>query len=127
MDNQLAESLALYEEGRALLNAGEWVSAIAKFEASIAANPHFKTLELLGETLLKAGEPIRAIVPLAAATSLSKGVRAPSLLAEALLAAGDRFKAHEVAKLALERDSNNKRAKTVFDATYAEYTAHESC
>jgi tetratricopeptide (TPR) repeat protein len=116
-------SAELFNEGRALLEAGNFVDAISKFEASIACSPHFKTLELLGEALLKAGQPSRAIVPLAAATTLNSQVRAPSLLAEAMLASGDRLKAHEVAKLALLRDPTNKRAKAVFDATQAEYSA----
>jgi len=117
------ESTALYTEGRALLESGDFVGAVEKFEASIARSPHFKTLELLGETFLRAGDPARAIVPLAAATTLNAQVKAPSLLAEALLATGNRFKAHEIAKLALARDPMNKRAKAVFESTLAEYSA----
>ena len=109
-----------------MLEVGNFIDAIAKFEASIACSPHFKTLELLGEALLKAGQPSRAIVPLAAATTLNAHVKAPSMLAEALLATGDRLKAHEVAKLALSRDPMNKRAKAVFDATHVEYSAWAS-
>jgi tetratricopeptide (TPR) repeat protein len=124
--NPIEASATLYAEGRTLLEAGNFIDAIAKFEASIACSPHFKTLELLGEALLKAGEPSRAIVPLAAATTLNTQVKAPSLLAEAMLAIGDRLKAHEIAKLALSRDHLNKRAKAVFDATHAEYTAWAS-
>lgn len=116
-------SAALYAEGRAMLEAGNLADAIAKLEASIACGPHFKPLELLGEALLSAGQPSRAIVPLAAATTLNDQVRAPSMLSEALLATGDRLKAHEVAKLALSRDPMNKRARTVFDTTHAEYCA----
>jgi tetratricopeptide (TPR) repeat protein len=113
------QSLADYERGRSLLAAGDLPAAIACLEASVAAYPHFKALELLGEAWLRSGDPLRAIAPLAAATTLNGQVRAPSLLAEALLAAGDHVKAHEIAKLALARDSNNRKARVVFDATEA--------
>jgi tetratricopeptide (TPR) repeat protein len=110
-----------YKRGRSLLAAGDVSGAIAHLENSVAAYPHFKLLELLGEAWLKGGEPQRAIVPLAAATTLNRQVRAPSLLAEALLAAGDRIKAYEVARLALDRDPHNRKARVVLDATEAEY------
>ena len=115
-----------FHEGRALLEAGDVRGAIAKFEASIAYRPHFKSLELLGEAFLRIGDPQRAIVPLAAATTLNLQVRAPSLLAEALLAIGERLKAHEIAKLALVRDSTNNKARKVFEATVEEYSAWSS-
>lgn len=123
MSNPLERSRSNYEDGRALLESGDIAGAIAKLEASIAHNPHFKTLELLGEAYLRIGEPSRAIVPLAAATTLNAQVRAPSLLGEALLATGERLKAHEIAKLALAREPINKRARAVFDATKDEYSA----
>ena len=112
-----------YERGRALLESGDFVRAAAAFEASVSRWPHFKSLELLGEAFMRVGEPQRAIVPLAAATTLNAQVRAPSLLAEALLSIGDRLKAHEIAKLALSREPNNKRAKAVFDQTKADHDA----
>jgi predicted Zn-dependent protease len=115
-----------YREGRALLESGDVRGAIAKFEASIAHSPHFKSLELLGEAFLKIGDPQRAIVPLAAATTLNSQVPAPSLLAEALLAVGERLKAHELAKLVLERDGTNKKAREVFEATVEEYNEWSS-
>jgi hypothetical protein len=58
---------------------------------------------------------------LAAATTLNAQVRAPSLLAEAFLALGDELAAHRIARLALDRDPNNKRARNVFEATEAAY------
>ena len=119
-------SSTYYQEGRALLESGDVLGAIAKFEASIVNSPHFKSLELLGEAFLRMGDPQRAIVPLAAATTLNSQVRAPSLLAEALLAVGERLKAHEIAKLALARDGTNKKAREVFEATVEEYSAWSS-
>ena len=123
MGEPLDNSSVAYQQGKDLLEAGDLAGAIAQFETSIAASPHFKTLELLGDALLRSGQPVRAIVPLAAATTLNSQVRAPSLLAEALLAAGDSLKAHEIAKLALQRNASNKKARAVYDATKDVYDA----
>jgi tetratricopeptide (TPR) repeat protein len=111
----------LYLAGRASLESGDLDAAIKQFESSIAQDPHFKTLELLGEAWLRKGEPKRAIVPLAAATTLNKQVRAPSLLAEALLALGNELDAHHIASCALDRDPNNKKARFIFEITDAAY------
>ncbi len=111
----------LYDSGRLFLERAQLDEGIHDFEESAALLPHFKTLELLGEAWLKKGMPLRAVVPLAAATSLNDQVRAPSLLAEALLALGEELEAHRMAKVALGRDANNRRAKAVFDATVAAY------
>jgi hypothetical protein len=46
-------------------------------------------------------------------------------LAEALFAFGDHVKAYEVAKLALDRDPQNKRGHAVLDATEAAYRQRE--
>jgi tetratricopeptide (TPR) repeat protein len=126
MSEPLDQSFISYQRGRDLLKAGDLAGAISQFETSIAVSPHFKTLELLGEAFLHAGQPLRAVVPLAAATTLNAQVRAPSLLAEALLAAGDSLKAHEIAKLALERDASNTRARRVYDATREQYNTWSS-
>jgi tetratricopeptide (TPR) repeat protein len=106
-----------YEAGRLALAAGDVDAAIEHLAASVEEYPHFKALELLGEAWLRKGEPRRALVPLAAATSLNAQVRAPSLLAEALLALGDELEAHRMAKIALERDATNGKARQVFEAT----------
>jgi hypothetical protein len=103
------------------LDAGDLAGAIVQLEASADALPHFKTLELLGEAWLRSGNPRRAVVPLAAATTLNLQVRAPSLLAEALLELGDEREAHRIARLALDRDPNNKKARSVFESTEAAY------
>jgi tetratricopeptide (TPR) repeat protein len=112
-----------YEAGRLALAAGDVDAAIEHFAASVEEYPHFKTLELLGEAWLRKGEPRRALVPLAAATSLNAQVRAPSLLAEALLALGNELEAHRMAKIALERDATNRKARQVFEATAKAYDA----
>jgi hypothetical protein len=90
-------------------------------EESAELDPHFKTLELLGEAWLRKGVPQNAVVPLAAATTLNDQSRAPSLLAEAFAALGEDLEAHRIAKVALTRDSGNRRAKAVFDATLEAY------
>jgi tetratricopeptide (TPR) repeat protein len=110
-------SYSLYLAGKTSLESGDLDAAIKHFESSVAQDPHFKALELLGESWLRKGEPKRAIVPLAAATTLNAQVRAPSLRAEALLALGNDLDAHRMALLALDRDPNNKRARTVLEIT----------
>jgi predicted Zn-dependent protease len=103
----------LYEAGRALMDAGALVSAASTFEESVRLDPHFKTLELLGECLFRAGRPREAIVPLAAASPLNPGVRAPALLAEVFLELNSRHDAEAMATLALSRDPSNRRALAV--------------
>lgn len=110
-----------YFEGRALLEAGDLDGAIDQLEFSEAGYPHFKALELLGEAWLRKGQPARAVVPLAAATTLNRQVRAPAPLAEALLALGEEVRAHEIAELVLQRDSNSKKARVVLEATEPAY------
>jgi tetratricopeptide (TPR) repeat protein len=110
-----------YEAGRAKLESGDPGGAVADLERSAEAYPHFKTLELLGQAWLRLGKPERAVVPLAAATTLNPQAKAPSLLAEALAAIGDEILAHRVAMLALERDSRNKIAQAVKQATQLAY------
>ena len=122
-DGSADEARERYEVGRAALVAGALDAAISHLEASIAEYPHFKALELLGDLWLRKGEPRRAIVPLAAATTLNPQVRAPSLLAEALLALGDQLEAYRVAQLALDRDPNNEKARSVKQATSGAYRA----
>jgi tetratricopeptide (TPR) repeat protein len=123
MSDSFDQSSQAYERGRLLLESGDFVGAIVELEASVTANPHFKSLELLGEAWLRTGQPARAIVPLAAATTLNAQVRAPSLLAEAFLALGELIKAYEIATVALQRDANNKKAKAVLMATEEAYRA----
>ena len=83
----LAESL--YEKARAAMNAGEIDVAVELFERSVAAEPYFKTYELLGECYLIQKLPIKATTNLAAAVGLgNRAFRALYLLAQALWAIG---------------------------------------
>ncbi len=92
------------------MDKGNLMEAVAFFQQSIAALPHFKSLELLGECLLKLNRPQEAIVPLAAATSLNPGVRAPSLLAEAFYMLGEDEDSKKFVAIALQRDPKNRKA-----------------
>jgi tetratricopeptide (TPR) repeat protein len=109
-------SAELYEAGWSLLDAGDVPGAIERFQESIQAAPHYKTLELLGECFLKSGRLREAVVPLAAAATLNKGVRAPAILAEVFLALEQYDDAAEMAELALHRDPKNRRALAVMRA-----------
>jgi tetratricopeptide (TPR) repeat protein len=109
-----------YRLARALLGGGDLEGAIAHLEVSAAADPHFKTLELLGEAWLRLGKPDRAVEPLAIAATLNRQVRAPSLLAQALLESGDVARAQDTARIALERHPNNKVARRVLERIPAE-------
>jgi tetratricopeptide (TPR) repeat protein len=93
--------------------SGSFEDAARVFRESIAADPHFKALELLGECLIKLDRPREAIVPLAAASALNSQVRAPAMLAEALLRCGEFGKAGEFATRVLALAPNNKTAKRV--------------
>lgn len=103
----------LYEQGKVLMQQDDMHQAILAFEASAIIEPHFKTLELLGECLLDVGRARDAILPLAAATSLGKTARAPALLAKALLETGKESDAMSAARVALERDPAIALAKNV--------------
>jgi Flp pilus assembly protein TadD len=107
----------LYEQGRELLRQDRYEEAIVQFRRSAELDPHFKTLELLGEGLIQLGRFKEAIIPLAAATTLNRQSRAPSLLAKALLASGDREGARDAAQLALTRAPNNRLASEVVRET----------
>lgn len=99
-----------------MMNAGRFEEAIVLFEQSISDDPHFKTLELLGECFIKLNRPVEAIVPLAAAVALNKGVRAPSLLAEVFLRLDKHRAAKEMAEIALSRNANNRKALEIIKA-----------
>ncbi len=103
----------LYNRARAAMDAGQLETAVGLFHQSIDASPHFKALELLGQCLMALGRPQKAIVPLAAAATLNNGVRAPALLAELFWELGQKTDAAQLAEIALARDPNNKKARTV--------------
>jgi tetratricopeptide (TPR) repeat protein len=105
----------LYRGARVHMSEKRWTDAAQCLERSIEVDPHHKTLELLGECRIEMQQYLRAVVPLAAATTLNRGVRAPSLLSQTLLLAGRLADAETAAKLALERDPNNRLAKNVIE------------
>lgn len=81
----------LYQAGRRAMDAGNKAEATALFRSSIELEPHFKTLELLGEILLD-GEVAssEAVVVLAASCGLgNKQSRPYFLLGKALMMRGD--------------------------------------
>lgn len=80
----------LYDLGRQAFDTGDFRRCAELLRASAALEPHFKTMEVLGEALLRLGEPRESILWLAAAAGLSpKQVRSRLLLAEALEAIGE--------------------------------------
>ncbi len=103
----------LYNHAREAMDAGQFETAARLFQQSIEASPHFKSLELLGQCLIALGRPQEAVVPLAAAATLNNGVRAPALLAEVFWGLGEKTDAAQLAEIALVRDPNNKKARTV--------------
>jgi len=105
----------LYDLAREQMHAGAFDKAATLFEKSAVQDPHFKTLELLGECYMKLGRFKNAIVPLAAATTLNRQFRAPLLLAEVFLALGDITEASEWAELAGQRNPNSRRVKELLD------------
>lgn len=115
----MSEARDLYDQALGLMERGSHEEAVRILNRSWRLEPHFKTLELLGECLMTEGNYKDAIVPLAAATTLNRGVRAPSLLAEAFLKLNDSDRAREMAELALKRDKTNKRALVVLRAVEA--------
>jgi tetratricopeptide (TPR) repeat protein len=104
-------STELYKAGREKMEAGDYRSAIALFNESNTAFPHFKTLELLGECHLLQEQPLDAIIPLAAAVGLgSNEFRAMYLLAKAFLALGQNRNAIQFLDLALKINPTFKAA-----------------
>lgn len=95
------------------MDSGAFDEAIQAFSESVAIDPHFKALELMGECLLVLGRPIQAAVPLAAASALNDQVRAPSLLSQAFLSIGDFRQAGKFANAVLARAPGNRMALTV--------------
>jgi tetratricopeptide (TPR) repeat protein len=108
----LEKSSTTYQAGREAMKKLDYARAIALFEESVAAGPHFKTLELLGECRLRTQEPLAAIVPLAASVGLANnGFKAMYLLAEAYLQLDDRDTALVYVDRALQMKPDFKRAR----------------
>lgn len=95
------------------MNENQFEEAVEIFRQSASLEPHFKTLELLGECYISLNRFPEAVIPLAAAVSLNIGVRATSLLAEVFLKLENYDKAKDMADVALSRDPSNKIALKV--------------
>lgn len=113
MEETLSESLKFYEKGRQAMDTNDFEDAVVLFKQSILHNPHFKTLELLGECYVRLNRFKQAIVPLAAATTLNKGVRSSSMLAEVFLELEDYYAARNMAEISLSRDPKNHKAQEI--------------
>lgn len=109
----LDESRRLYEQGWTEMQRGDRASAIRLFEESLRERPHYKTLLLLGECLITERRLKDAVVPLAAASTLNRQGVAPTLLAEVFLELGQTLLAEDMLTLALERQPDFRRAKTL--------------
>jgi tetratricopeptide (TPR) repeat protein len=113
----LASSEEAYRNGRDKMDVGDYDTAIRFFEESIAAFPHFKTLELLGECKLKVGQPLDSIVPLAAAIGLGTNeFRAMYLLAKAFASLDRKPDAMKFVDLALKTNPSFKAARKLRDS-----------
>jgi tetratricopeptide (TPR) repeat protein len=113
-DDAFERALRLYDEARDLVRRGERDEAIDCFRRSIAAHPHFKACELLGELLLATGRPQDACVFLAASVALgTRNFRGLFLLARALLVLGEREMAVARLRQALELQPTYKEAATL--------------
>ena len=103
----------------------DFEKAADMFRQSAELDPHFKTLELLGETYIRLNRLSDAIIPLAASVSLNRGGRAASLLAEVFLHLKKYPAAKEMAEIALNRQPDNRRALAVV-RTLADSNAENS-
>lgn len=110
MNQNLSDASDLYRKARELMDKNLVEEAIILFQNSAEIEPHFKTLELLGECYIRLSRLRESIIPLAAAVSLNKGVRAAALLAEVFLKLEDYDQAKNMAEIALSREPNNKQA-----------------
>ncbi len=119
-EEALGKSSTLYHQGREAMAAGDLESSIRFFEESAQIEPHFKTLELLGECFLKRGQHGEAIIPLAASVGLgNKPYRALYLLARALHTVGRRAEAIEKLNQTVQMKPDYKSAKELLDSIRA--------
>lgn len=87
-----AESRAteLYLLGRAAFDAGDLPRCVEHMRASAWLEPHYKTMETLGEALLRLGDLTESVVWLSAAAGIApRQARARLLLAQALESRGE--------------------------------------
>jgi tetratricopeptide (TPR) repeat protein len=95
------------------MDAADYAAAAELLQRSAAMDPHFKTLELLGECRIHLGQLREAIIPLAAAVTLNDQARAPSLLADVFSRLEEKDDAVRIARLALARHPENQLALNV--------------
>jgi tetratricopeptide (TPR) repeat protein len=113
MEQNLPDASDLYRKARDLMDENKFEDAVILFQKSVELDPHFKTLELLGESYIRLNRFSDAIIPLAASVSLNKGVRAASLLAEVFVKLKNYSAAKDMAEIALSREPNNRKALEV--------------
>jgi Flp pilus assembly protein TadD len=107
----------LHVLGRQAFDAGDDEGCIAYMRASAELEPHYKTMEILGESLLRAGRVVESIVCLAAAAGLSpKQARSRLLLAQALQARGDTRDARIQLEEALRVNPQYTAARTMLES-----------
>jgi tetratricopeptide (TPR) repeat protein len=105
------------------MDADDLDSAISLLEESATTDPHFKTLELLGECFLRRKQHRKAVIPLAASVGLgAKPYRALYLLAQALDGLGSRRDAIEKLSEAIEMKPDYKSARDLLETLRASST-----
>ena len=112
-NNSSSKSSELFQKARVLMDEKKFDEAAKLFQQSISLNPHFKSLELLGECFIRLDRLQEAIIPLAAAITLNRGVRASALLAKVFLDLENYGMAKDLADTALTRDPHNKTALNI--------------
>jgi tetratricopeptide (TPR) repeat protein len=108
---QFEKAYELYCVAQKTMSQGNYNDAIVILQKSATLNPHYKTLELLGECLVMAGQYCNAIIPLAAATTLNPQPRSTLLLSNAFMSLGEMSKALKMAQLAHDRNPNYGEAE----------------
>ena len=109
------EDYILYDQGRQLMGRGRLDAAIDCFERSFQLCHHMKTAEMIGECCYQMGDKRKSVLYFAAATSLGRSSRPPRRLAEVLLELDDFHQAREMARLAISRNKDEKRAEVVLE------------
>jgi tetratricopeptide (TPR) repeat protein len=106
----------LYRKGRQAIASKDLKAAIVFLQESAKLDPHFKTLELLGECLLDNGCSSEAVTALTQSVERgSKPFRALYLLARAFDSCGSRDRAIESLNRALEMKPDYKAARGLLE------------
>jgi tetratricopeptide (TPR) repeat protein len=125
--DQFGDSPALqyYNQGRALMQSGQFHEASILFLESCNLEPHFKTYELLGECYQNLNQFPISIPFLAASTLINNACRAPMLLAKSYYELKTYDLAIKYAELALARSPNanhntNKIVLEIISSSHSE-------